>query len=55
MVLIDMSKAFDKMDPNKPLTKLKSLGTNDGLLHLINYFWTDSNKPLLAHKDLPLE
>ena len=40
-VLIDMSKAFDKMDPNKLLIKLKSLGTNDGLLNLINDFLTD--------------
>ena len=35
------SKAFYKMDPNTILIKLKSLGTNDRLLHLINDFLTD--------------
>ena len=39
--LVDMSKAFDRMDPDILLSKLKRLEVNDGLLALIDNFLTD--------------
>ena len=39
--LIDMSKAFDRLDPNILIRKLQSLSVSDGLTHLIDNFLTD--------------
>ena len=39
--LIDMSKAFDRLDPNILVQKLKTLSVNDGLIHLIDNFLTN--------------
>ena len=39
--LIDMSKAFDKMDPNILIKKLQDLDIHNGLISLIDNFLTD--------------
>jgi hypothetical protein len=38
---IDMSKAFDRMDPKLLIKKLQALDTNPGLIHLIVNFLSD--------------
>lgn len=40
-VFIDMSKAFDRMDPNLLIQKLSALNVNSGLIKLIDNFLTN--------------
>ena len=39
--MIDMSKAFDRMDPNILIDKLRSLDVKDALINLIDSFLTN--------------
>ena len=44
VVLLDFSKAFDSIDHNKLLTKLKSLGTSSFALHWFRSYLKDQQQ-----------